>query len=278
MPPAIDVEISNDQTPQVVADRLFDMVVKMQQHLGFLPMIYTSPGVWSKIVDPKHDDLFSKCLLWVAHWGVDTPQLARGWNDYIIHQYTSSGTVAGYAKNIDRDRVKAKSESFHLSWPVAEPVIIQEFGVNRTGIPDFYSKFKLPAHEGLDFDAPPKTPIFSCADGIVNRIELISPRPPTSGWPYGIQIRITSTDANGQVYEAIYAHLFEVDVKMKVGESVARGQQIGLSDNTGNSRGNHLHLTLKKRGATERGELQKLGDGRLVVYPSDLVDPAPYFS
>jgi hypothetical protein len=42
---------------------------------------------------------------------------------------------------------------------------------------------------------------------------------------------------------------------------------IGLADSTGASTGSHLHLTLKRDGATERGE---------TTYPKDILDPTPF--
>jgi hypothetical protein len=52
-----------------------------------------------------------------------------------------------------------------------------------------------------------------------------------------------------------------------VGQEVSAGQVIGKADSTGASTGSHLHLTLKRDGATERGE---------TIYPKDVIDPTPY--
>lgn len=167
---------------------------------------------------------------------------------------------------------KLPMPAFTLSYPVANPVIIQPFGGNTTGVADFYTKYGLPAHEGVDFKAPAGTPVLACAAGVINRIERVEFT--GSGSPYGIQIRITHQWGD-QEYETIYAHLQSVGGSLKVGDVVTRGQQVGLSNNTGNSTGAHLHLALKRKGATDRGEKQKLGDGTMVTYPSDLVDPTP---
>lgn len=117
--------------------------------------------------------------------------------------------------------------------------------------------------------------IFSCADGVVTRAERRPPAEGISGWPYGIQVRIEHVAGDG-IFETIYAHLEEVIAGLFIGMTIQRGQLIGLSDSTGNSSGDHLHLTLKKRGATARREKQQLGDGTWVVYPSDIVNPTPY--
>jgi uncharacterized protein YgiM (DUF1202 family) len=51
---------------------------------------------------------------------------------------------------------------------------------------------------------------------------------------------------------------------VKAGQKVSAGHLIGLADNTGNSFGSHLHLTLKIDGAQTPG------------YPKEIVDPLPY--
>src|SRR5205814_4039423 len=66
-------------------------------------------------------------------------------------------------------------------------------------------------------------------------------------------------------FSTIYAHLNLALVH--AGQDVRAGDRIGLSDTTGNSTRSHLHLTLKKEGATLAG---------LTKFPNDIVDPTPY--
>jgi murein DD-endopeptidase MepM/ murein hydrolase activator NlpD len=96
-----------------------------------------------------------------------------------------------------------------------------------------------------------------------------------SGSAYGVQIRIKHV-VGGVTYTTIYGHCLTIPPWLEVGSEVRQGEIIALADNTGNSFGDHLHLTLKKEGATIRGEKQKLGNGEWVIYPSDIVDPTPY--
>ncbi len=167
------------------------------------------------------------------------------------------------------------SDVLKLFSPVLNPIIIQPFGVNTTGIPNFYTRYKLPAHEGVDFRALLGTPIMACAPGIISRIELF-PGPVKTN-PYGIHVRIEHAIA-ADLYITVYAHFQRIAAGLKKGVAVTQGQVIGFADSTGNSRGNHLHLTLKWRGATANGFRQKLPDGRIVVYPSDVIDPTPFFA
>jgi hypothetical protein len=54
---------------------------------------------------------------------------------------------------------------------------------------------------------------------------------------------------------------------VRTGQQVEARDVIGLADSTGNSTGHHLHLTLKKDGATAAGE---------TTYPGDIIDPTPF--
>jgi murein DD-endopeptidase MepM/ murein hydrolase activator NlpD len=140
---------------------------------------------------------------------------------------------------------------FSLRWPVDSHRVNQYFGEN----PNTYKPFGLPGHEGLDLYAPSGANIYAAADGEVYQVA----RP--KGHPYGLQIRIKH-EFDGKVYHTIYAHLAETVVKN--GDRVKAGELIGRADNTGNSFGSHLHLTLKVEGEKTKG------------YPDGIVDPWPY--
>jgi uncharacterized protein YgiM (DUF1202 family) len=144
------------------------------------------------------------------------------------------------------------TEQIRLRWPVDKPTVTQYFGKN----PDFYKPFGLPGHEGLDLYAPMNANIYAAAEGEVYQVG----HPPDH--PYGLHIRIKH-QVGETVYRTIYAHLAQASVS--VGQQVTAGELIGLADNTGNSFGSHLHLTLKIDGAQTPG------------YPPRIVDPWPYF-
>ncbi|MEZ4614263.1 MAG: NBR1-Ig-like domain-containing protein [Caldilineaceae bacterium] len=135
------------------------------------------------------------------------------------------------------------------AWPTETRVITQPFGVNAAD----YSPFGLAGHEGIDIAAATGSRIFAVASGVV---KLVKTTP--EGHNYGIHVRIQ----HGPEYETIYAHLESASVTE--GQTVAAGQVIGLADSTGNARGNHLHLSLKRRGANLPG------------YPGDFIDPLPF--
>lgn len=154
------------------------------------------------------------------------------------------------------DRYGQASAAFTLRWPTDYPKITQPFAAN----PDIYRRFGLPGHEGLDIRAPMGTNIYACADGTI--FQTHDGKLSNGGThAYGIHVRIQHRDG----YQTIYAHLTKYLVS--VGQQVKAGDLIGLADSTGNSTGSHLHLTLKKQGATAAG---------LTNFPNDIIDPTPF--
>jgi murein DD-endopeptidase MepM/ murein hydrolase activator NlpD len=89
-------------------------------------------------------------------------------------------------------------------------------------------------HQALDFGVPVGTPVHSTLSGKVVH----------AGWNdegYGNLVIV----ANGP-YRAYYAHLSEIPVSL--GQFVQAGAVIGLSGNTGNSTGPHLHYEVRVNG------------------------------
>ncbi len=150
------------------------------------------------------------------------------------------------------DRFGAAGKSFQLLWPTDYLKITQSFGVNQ----DLYRRWGLPGHEGLDIRAPMRSGIYACAAGTVYRVHDGS-----GAHPYGVHVRLRHQDG----YRTIYGHLLRTLVA--VGQHVDAGEQIGLANSSGNSTGSHLHLTLKKEGASAAG---------LTSFPYDVVDPTPF--
>ncbi len=118
----------------------------------------------------------------------------------------------------------AAQSSSQFIWPVTGP-ITSYFG---------------PSHPlGIDIGLGPNgvgIPIDAAMSGTVKF---------TGGDPccsYGYYVIVT----HGNGFETLYAHLSEIDVS--VGESVAQGQQLGLSGTTGYSTGPHLHFEIHLNG------------------------------
>lgn len=143
-------------------------------------------------------------------------------------------------------------QEFRMIWPTnIDKVVTQWYGVN----PQWYPC--CAGHEGIDIRAPNGTKVVSVAHGEVYRVEL----DPASG-PYGIQVRVQHDTPQG-IFKTIYAHFMTASVE--VGDKVSAGQMLGQANNTGNSSGAHLHLTLKW-----------VGHGSDWMQVDDIVNPVPY--
>lgn len=102
-------------------------------------------------------------------------------------------------------------------------ILTQGFGEN----PSSYSRFGMLGHNGLDYGTPTGTPILAPHAGKV--VETTSD--PTG---YGLYVKIESSTEG-----SVLAHLKSFSVN--VGDTVTEGKQVGISGNTGNSTGPHLH-------------------------------------
>jgi hypothetical protein len=156
--------------------------------------------------------------------------------------------------------------AFRLQWPTKSRYITQNFGANY----DYYMRWNLPGHEGLDIGTKVGDEVYACADGTVYMVG----RDP-KGHNYGIHVRIKHKDPDG-VFKTTYAHLQEALVQEQ--QTVKAGQLIGKAGITGNTTGPHLHMTLKKVGATKQGESTYLNErGQRITMPEDIIDPTPFF-
>lgn len=129
----------------------------------------------------------------------------------------------------------------------------QAFGKNQ----HIYSRYGLPGHEGVDLYAPHGSNIYAVSDGTVIRVgdERVPKR--DGGHNYGVRVYL---EHNGG-YTSVYAHLDRRLVD--VGDKVSADTLIGYADNTGNSRGSHLHFTLKHVAGQEG-------------WPYNIIDPMPF--
>lgn len=60
---------------------------------GMTPVIYTNPSWWRQCTGDSA--AFGADPLWIANYGVSSPQVPPGWADYTFWQRSSSATVAG---------------------------------------------------------------------------------------------------------------------------------------------------------------------------------------
>jgi murein DD-endopeptidase MepM/ murein hydrolase activator NlpD len=111
-------------------------------------------------------------------------------------------------------------------------------------------------HTGTDYNVPVGTPVTAAMTGVVSSTDL--------GPDYGMAVMIDHPGG----YQTIYAHLSEKDAK--VGQTVAKGQRIGKSGNSGNSTGAHLHFEVR------HGKNNPVNPDTLLSGSNDVLNP--YFA
>jgi murein DD-endopeptidase MepM/ murein hydrolase activator NlpD len=117
-----------------------------------------------------------------------------------------------------------------FAFPVADPVVTDTYGYTRLTVNSTIS------HKGTDFHAPPGTPVVAMNSGIVVLSEFMT--------SYGNAIIVD----HGAGIMTLYLHLSER--RVSVGDRVSKGQNIGLSGQTGYAEGPHLHISVKVDGTS----------------------------
>jgi murein DD-endopeptidase MepM/ murein hydrolase activator NlpD len=97
-------------------------------------------------------------------------------------------------------------------------------------------------HQGTDFDPGRGTPIAAVADGVVTEVGN-----PSGG--LGVYAIIRHT-VDGVTFSSVYGHMELGSLQLSVGETVTRGQLVGLVGSTGASTGAHLHFGIEEASGT----------------------------
>lgn len=112
---------------------------------------------------------------------------------------------------------------------------------------------QMSRHDGLDFSAPPGTPIRAATGGVVRTVTVHS--------SYGNMVEID----HGEGLITRYAHAKVILVRQ--GELVSRGQMIARVGSTGMSTGPHLHFEVRRD--------DKALDPRVFLAGQPLIMPTP---
>ncbi len=153
-------------------------------------------------------------------------------------EYPETTQPAGWVTENSRGGMRILAYNFladHID--VASPFsgqfsLSQAWGSN----PEYYGRFSyggvsLRGHNGFDFALPVGTPLLTCDVGRVARVSFGST---------GLGKYVLLDHDWG---ESVYAHMDEIEVS--VGQMLPRQSRIGVSGNTGNSTGPHLHFGIR---------------------------------
>lgn len=104
-------------------------------------------------------------------------------------------------------------------------------------------------HEGIDWACARGTPIYAMAAGTVT--EIVSDRhlsgSHTGREANGNFVRIQTVNGDQDGFEHVYLHLLPGSIQVEKDQSVHPYQLLGLSGNTGNTTGPHLHVQIRER-------------------------------
>jgi murein DD-endopeptidase MepM/ murein hydrolase activator NlpD len=150
----------------------------------------------------------------------------REWETFDIRRLANEGLFKGEWDMADPVPVPSR-----VRLPVdGTPRVTQWYGENAA----YYQQFGVAGHGGIDFGVVVGTPVKSVSAGRVTRVQKLS-----TGYGWNVII-------NHGWSQSLYAHLSRIDVAEQ--QDVSEGQQIGLSGNTGNSTGPHLHFGMRVYG------------------------------
>jgi len=105
MPPVLDLEqggIKGNVDVNKFQQEVLTWLREVENQLGVKPIIYTNHPFGDQYLD--HPE-FSNYELWIAHYGVDKPQVPKVWKEkgWLIWQRSDKGKVEGVIGEVDHD-------------------------------------------------------------------------------------------------------------------------------------------------------------------------------
>lgn len=140
-----------------------------------------------------------------------------------------------------------------ITWPLASNQIRRGLVNHTFGMVRRNRDGSRRPHQGWDFYSEPGYRIYAVADGTIELTRNVG--------AYGQQVILRflfdfDGDGDGDVLYAAYCHLSRIDVEP--GQRVSKGEQLGLTGNSGNARSmrgkdQHLHFEVRTRPLPGRG-------------------------
>ena len=118
LPPVIDVESTDGQTPETIATNVGIWIDTVESALGVKPIIYTGRYFWE---DNVQSDAFSENPLWVPNWGVSCPNIPSQWSGWAFWQTSDNGTVPGISGAVDENLFNGDLDALY-EFTVGDPV------------------------------------------------------------------------------------------------------------------------------------------------------------
>lgn len=142
------------------------------------------------------------------------------------------GIAIGYAKGLPPSVGRNTTQDYCFPLAGERLVMSDGYGMDPTG-------YRTHTHNGIDLKASYQDVLATESQGRVVKVGYDNGSGNYAVVEYG--------RSDGAKWRVSYGHLDRVDVRQ--GDTVQAGQKIGVSGNTGNSTGPHLHLTVKHQKA-----------------------------
>ncbi|MFF2480883.1 M23 family metallopeptidase [Paenibacillus sp. NPDC058071] len=123
---------------------------------------------------------------------------------------------------------QAKLDALPSRWPTSSRQMTSGFGYRKDPFTG-----KATFHAGIDISGKSGDPVFSAANGTVTE----------SGYSSSEGNHIVIDHGNG--LQSVYMHLKAIEAR--TGDTVVRGEKIGLLGSTGRSTGSHLHFQIMQK-------------------------------
>lgn len=197
-------------------------------------------------------------VTWWRAFGLAAGAKINGW---VAQGATNGASLVGRALKLQGTDIPNVQRGTYLATPYGgQYIITQLWGEN----PGFYSRYSyegvpLAGHNGVDLGLPHGVAVLATEAG-----EVVQ----TGYEPTGFGHFILLAHPWGQ---SIYAHLNSVSVQM--GQQVGRSQTIGISGNTGNSSGPHLHFAIRIHPFTRSDGWGGFSDPLPYLNPRDIAWP-----
>lgn len=216
---------------------VLDNVVKRDENV-FRKLFESNPYDLSADFDKERIALYEQLV------GMDNDELTEMLDKRIQKAVTEESNVL---KSYDKLKYNISNGVLSVDYvPAIQPVNNRKLTLLAAGKKPLINPFHrtISEHHGVDYLIPEGTPVFATADGV---IKSLSEKNSSHGKA------VTISHGNG--YETSYSHL--LDIRVKKGQKVKRGDIIALSGNSGLSFVPHLHYE--------------------VIYNDTRVDPVHYF-
>jgi murein DD-endopeptidase MepM/ murein hydrolase activator NlpD len=166
-------------------------------------------------------------LLRVAEIGQNQEELAKQEEEAEKEMFILANQISSKNKEIEKLNFDGQ-----FTWPVPDSYrITSHFGLRK----DPFTGARK-GHNGTDIGAPQGTKIVAASGGIVIVAEYLR--------GYGNTVIIE----HGNNVRTLYGHIRNNGTKVKVGDTVKKGQKIAEVGSTGNSTGPHLHFEVHENG------------------------------